>query len=39
LPLVSALFMALRLYTTGFIIRSVGVDDCKYFDLSVDKYS
>ncbi|PVH98966.1 hypothetical protein DM02DRAFT_595228 [Periconia macrospinosa] len=27
LPLVSLLFVALRLYTTGFILRSVGVDD------------
>jgi hypothetical protein len=34
--LVSALFVILRLYTTGFIIRSVGIDDCKYFDLSQD---
>ncbi|PVH90433.1 hypothetical protein DM02DRAFT_607445 [Periconia macrospinosa] len=27
LPFVSVLFVALRLYTTGFILRSVGVDD------------
>ncbi|KAH6668450.1 hypothetical protein B0J14DRAFT_165038 [Halenospora varia] len=27
LPLVSVLFVILRLYTTGFIIRSVGIDD------------
>ncbi|KAF2176059.1 hypothetical protein K469DRAFT_523942, partial [Zopfia rhizophila CBS 207.26] len=33
LPLISGLFMALRLYTTGFIIRSVGVDDFLYLHL------
>ncbi|KAH8589764.1 hypothetical protein B0O99DRAFT_745744 [Bisporella sp. PMI_857] len=27
LPLVSTLFVTLRLYTTGFILRSVGIDD------------
>lgn len=26
----STFFVALRLYTTGLIIHSVGVDDCKY---------
>ena len=38
LSVVSALFVALRLYTTGFIIRTVGVDDCRYFNLSMSKY-
>ncbi len=38
LSLVSAVFVILRLYTTGFIIRSVGIDDCKYFDLRINKY-
>jgi hypothetical protein len=33
LSLVSALFVSLRLYTTDFIICSVRIDDCKYFDL------
>lgn len=31
---VSALFVTLRLYTTGIITRSVGIDDCKCIDLS-----
>lgn len=35
---VSAAFVILRLYTTGLIIRSVGVDDCTCF-LSVNKFS
>jgi hypothetical protein len=39
LPIISALFVALRLYTTGLITRSVGVDDCKYFDLNINTYS
>lgn len=38
LPLISAVFVILRLYTTGFIIRSVGIDDCKYFYLCINKY-
>jgi len=28
-PFVSALFLAFRLYTTWFITRSPGLDDCK----------
>jgi hypothetical protein len=33
---VSALFVTLRLYTIGFITRSVGIDDCKCIDLGQD---
>lgn len=36
LSFVSALFVALRLYTTGLIIHSVGVDDCKYFNHGIN---
>jgi hypothetical protein len=38
LSFVSLVFVALRFYTTGFLLRSVGVDGCKYFGLSKNKY-
>lgn len=42
-PLLSAIFVALRLYTTGFILRSVGIDDCKHpvvkeYQALIDRY-
>lgn len=34
LSIVSAIFVAFRLYTTGCILHSIGVDDCTIFNLS-----